>query len=267
MEVIKSKDNKLLKHFRKLKIKKCRQESNEFMIEGIRIIEEAVSAGAGIKYCLCSEELDGDRVKSLLKGMKDKNIKIYMVDSKLINDICDTENPQGIVAVIEKKKYEEEELFKNSDYLVVVDRIQDPGNLGTIIRTADAAGAHGIIISDGTVDPYSPKVLRSTMGSIFHVPVIFATDMIKAIDMLKARDFSVYVSSLEGSVPYHEEDYTGKTVIVIGNEANGVSSSIIHRADRLIKILMPGKAESLNAGIAGGILMFEVVKQRMAVDK
>jgi len=266
LEIIRSNDNKLLKHSRKLKIKKWRQENREFMIEGVRFLEEAVFAGTSIKYCLCSEDLGGDRIDSLIKEMLQRNIKVYLVEDNLMQDVCETKSPQGIVAVIEKREFNSDALFEESDFIVLIDRVQDPGNLGTIIRTADAAGAWGVIISDGSVDPYSPKVLRSTMGSIFHVPVIYDMDIVSAIGGLKTHGFTVYVSSLKGSTAYYNEIYRGKTAIVIGNEANGVDSKIVQTADRLIKIPMPGKAESLNAAVAGSILMFEVVKQRSNID-
>lgn len=267
LEIINSKDNKLLKHSRKLKIKKGRQESREFMIEGVRFVEEAVTSGAEIKYCLCAENLDGDRIESLLKTLKEKGVKLYEVESKLMKDIWDTETPQGILAVVGKKDNDIDGVIENSSFLILADRIQDPGNLGTLIRTADAAGAQGVIISEGTVDPYSPKVLRSTMGSIFHLPVIHVPNMVEAVDKLKSYGFNIYASSLEGSTPYYSEDYRKKTAVVIGNEASGIDGSIIQAADRLIKIPMPGNAESLNAGVAGGILMFEVVRQRERIDK
>lgn len=267
LEVIKSGENNLIKYSKKLKVKKYRQENGEFMIEGVRLIEEAVQSGAIIRYCLCSDNLEGDRVKSLLKDMKDNGVKVFETEDKFIEDICDTKTPQGILAVVRMKEHDMNGIVDKSDFIIVLDRIQDPGNLGTMIRTADAAGAQGVIISDGTVDPYSPKVLRSTMGSIFHIPVVHADSIGEAIQSLKKKGYKVYVSSLEGSSPYYREDYRGKTAIVIGNEANGVDGNIYALGDRMIKIPMPGSAESLNAGIAAGILVFEVARQRMDVDK
>lgn len=263
LEILSSKGNSIIKQSTKLKIKKYRQESGQFMVEGVRFVEEAIMSGAPVKYCLCSEELHGDRVELILGTMAKKNIKVYMVKGELMGQICDTETPQGIAAVIEKKDPDIDRLIEDCDFLILVDRIQDPGNLGTIIRTADAAGAGGVILAEGTVDLYSPKVLRSTMGSIFHVPVVSSLDIIDTIDKMKSNGFKVYVSSLEAAAAYYQEDYRGRTAIVIGNEANGVDSSIILHADRLVKIPMPGQAESLNAAVAGGILMFEVVRSRL----
>lgn len=263
LDRISSRENSIIRHSRKLKIKKYRQENKQFVIEGIRSVEEAVASGAHVQYCLCSENLSGDRIESLQRTAQKKGIKIYMTVGDLIEEICDTETPQGIVAVVDRISYSLEQLTADSDFLVITDRIQDPGNLGTIIRTADAAGAGGVVLSEGTVDPYSPKVLRSTMGSVFHIPVVSVPDICDAIDTMKERGFSIYASSLEGSSPYYSEEYNGKVVIVIGNEASGVERSILLKADRLIKIPMPGGAESLNAAVAGGILMFEVIRKRL----
>jgi TrmH family RNA methyltransferase len=250
MDIIKSKDNKLLKHSKKLNIRKYRQENDEFMIEGLRFVEEAVISCTNIKYCLYSEDLDGDRLEALVSTMSDKGIDVYRVKEGLINEICDTKSPQGIVAVVEKKDYKLEEIITGSSFFVMVDRIQDPGNLGTIIRTAHAAGGHGIIYNDGTVDPYSPKVLRSTMGSIFHLPALYYSNLLEPINILKEKGFTIYASDLEGSSPYFKENYKGNFAVIIGNEANGIDNSILASADRRIMIPMPGSAESLNAAVA-----------------
>lgn len=267
LEVIRSKDNKILKHSRKLGIKKYRQESRQFIIEGVRFIEEALNSNARIKYCLCSENLERDRIKSLVKSLSERNVEIYHVQGELLDEICDTNTPQGIAAVVEKDEFPPEEILKSTDFLIVLDRIQDPGNLGTIIRTADAAGAGGVVLSEGTVDPYSPKVLRSTMGSIFHVPVIQFQSTLDSVNRLKEEGFIIYASCLEGSVAYYNEDYQGKTALVIGNEANGIDMSIISTAEKRVLIPMPGRAESLNASVAAGILMFEVARCRAHIDK
>lgn len=267
MEIIKSRDNKVLKHYKKLKIKKFRHENKEFMIEGLRFVEDAFASGAELRYCLVSESLEGDRINKLLKDMSCRDVKIYRVEESLIDDMCDTKTPQGIVAIVKNRSFDIDRIIKKSSFIVITDRVQDPGNLGTIIRTSSAANADAVILSEGCVDHHSPKVLRSTMGSVFHLPVVNVENINDTIEELKKNGFSIFVSSLEGSTPYYEQDFSGKTALVIGNEANGVDHSIINQADRLIKIPMPGKTESLNAGIACGIMIFEVVKQRMHVDK
>lgn len=267
LEAIKSRDNKLIKHCKKLAVKKYREENRQFMIEGVRFVEEALMADIHIVYCLYSKTLSGHRVEVLLKSLNDRKIDVYTIEDGLMENICETSTPQGIVAVVEKKDCNMSEIINNSSFIIAIDRIQDPGNLGTIIRTAHAAGADGIILSEGTVDLFSPKVLRSTMGSIFHIPVVCNSDIVEDLDKLKNEGFCIYAASLNSSAPYYQEDYRNKTVIVIGNEANGIDSSIMIHTDRLIKIPMPGKAESLNVAVAAGILMFEIVKHRRDIDK
>lgn len=262
LEIIRSRDNNHIKMLKKLQVKKYRNDNNEYMIEGIRFIEEAFESGVKIKYCLCSETIKNDRAEELIKSMEQKKIKVYVTEDHVLKDVSDTVSPQGIIAVVEKENYDVESLRKKSSLIVIVDRVQDPGNLGTIIRTADAAGADAVILSNGTVDPYSTKVLRSTMGSIFHIPVVLVPDIVKFITEIKEEEFTVYITSLEASRSCYDEDYRRKSVIVVGNEANGVDDSIVYEADRLIRIPMPGKAESLNAAVACGILLFEIVRQR-----
>lgn len=266
LEIVRSRNNKLLKHGKKLNIRKYRQEDNEFLIEGLRFVEEAVAANADIKYCIFSENLKGDRASLLLDKMRSKKIDTYMVEDKLINEICDTKTPQGIAAVVKRHKINEDSIISDSNFLLIVDRLQDPGNLGTIIRTAHAAGIGGIIISSGTVDPYSPKVLRSTMGSIFNVPIIEAFDLSEIIHKIRGSGFTIYASSPSKSVPYWDEAYASKVAIIIGNEANGIDQEVIAQSDRQIKIPMPGGSESLNASVACGILAFEVLRQRAAAQ-
>jgi TrmH family RNA methyltransferase len=263
LEIIRSRDNNHIKVIKKLQVKKYRNDNNEYMIEGIRFIEEALESNAKIKYCLCSENIKNDRAEELIKGMKQKGIKVYVVEDDVLKDVSDTVSPQGILAVIEKQEYDIESLKKKSSLIVIADKIQDPGNLGTIIRTSDAAGADAVILTSGTVDPYSTKVLRSTMGSVFHIPVVFVPDILKFISDIKEDEFTVFITSLEASKSCYDEDYRRKTAIVVGNEANGVDDSIVYEADRLIRIPMPGKAESLNAAVASGILLFEIVRQRI----
>lgn len=267
MEIIRSRDNKLLKQSRKLNIRKYRGESCEFMIEGVRFIEEAVKSGASIKYCLCSESLVSDRVEKVKGELRKGGTDVYLVEDGLLKDICDTKTPQGIAAVVEISQPNMNLLLDSGKIIIMLDRIQDPGNLGTIIRTAHAAGAGGVILSEGSVDPYSPKVLRSTMGSIFHVPVVYSCNLLDIGAELKKKGYTIYASSLDASNPYYDQKYGKRCAVIIGNEANGIEKSLLDLADRLIRIPMPGGAESLNASVACGIILFEMVKSLDAVDK
>jgi TrmH family RNA methyltransferase len=250
-------ENKLVKDTLKLKMKKYRDAENKYVIEGVRFIEEAVNE-ENIQYLIYSSKLyetNGyDRVF-------DNVIEKYEVEDEVLKRICDTENPQGICAVVEKKKWNIKDI-KNT-FVAVADGIQDPGNLGTIIRTCDAAGAGGIVIIKGSADVYSGKTLRATMGSIFHLPVIFYDDFKSFAEDFKKEGYAIYASDIGASKYIYDCSFDKKTAVVIGNEANGIPDEHMAYSDVSIKIPMPGRAESLNASTAASIIIYEVVRQRI----
>ena len=192
--------------------------------------------------------------------LEEKNIKIFKTTNKIFNELIDTENTQGILAVL---RYKERDLVNNINqddkFVLILDRIQDPGNMGTIIRTADSAGVDAIILLKGCVDIYNPKVIRSTMGSIFDMNIIQTTQD-EAVDFLKANNFDIVSSYLHTESYYNETTYDGKIALVIGNEANGINDELISKSDKLVKIPIYGNAESLNAAISAAILMYEIKK-------
>ena len=195
---------------------------------------------------------------------------IYTVSETVFKSISETTNPQGILATIKMADYDLEEMIiaksidvrKCDKYFVILDEIKDPGNMGTIIRTADAAGFNGVIVSKGCVDVYNPKVLRSTMGSIFHIPINLSQDLSYALKEIKMQNIRVYAAHTKGNLYYYEADMTQSTAIVIGNEAFGISDKTMESADELISIPITGRAESLNASVAAGILMYEPLRQK-----
>ena len=259
--VITSKDNESIKAIRKLKEKKYRDISNEYIIEGIKLIQEAIQEKAKIKTIVVCDDCKttGGIPNDILYEIAKYNC-IY-VNEKVFNLITDVSNPQGILAVIEKNSSESEIDYKE-DLIVVLDNIQDPGNLGTILRTLDSIGLKQIILSKESADGYSPKVVRSTMGAIFRVKIIESDNLEKTIKEIKKHKFKVYATSLENSKSIYEVDYT-KSAIIIGNEANGVSKTLLDIADERIKIPMLGKTESLNASVATGIILYEYVRQKI----
>ena len=259
--VITSKDNESIKAIRKLKEKKYRDISNEYIIEGIKLIQEAIQEKAKIKTIVVCDDCKttGGIPNDVLYEIAKYNC-IY-VNEKVFNLITDVSNPQGILAVIEKNSSESEIDYKD-DLIVILDNIQDPGNLGTILRTLDSIGLKQIIISKESADGYSPKVVRSTMGAIFRVKIIESDNLEKTIREIKKHKFKVYATSLENSKSIYEVDYT-KSAIIIGNEANGVSRNLLDIADEKIKIPMLGKTESLNASVATGIVLYEAVRNKL----
>ena len=254
--VITSKDNEIVKHIRKLRDKKSRDEFGEFVIEGVKMIEEAVREKAKIKMVVVCEETSQDPIQKdvLYKIAKEK---LVYVNSKVFKMLTDVTTPQGILAVVEKNIQNEIDFSK--DLYLVLDNIQDPGNMGTILRTADSIALTQIIVPKGNADPYNPKVVRSTMGAIFRVNVIEVEDLAKTIKEMKKHKLQIFATDLATNDTIYDVNYK-KSVIVIGNEGNGVSKEILELADKRIKIPMPGKTESLNAAVATGIILYNAIR-------
>lgn len=261
MQIITSKDNENIKYIKKLKEKKYRDQSGEYIIEGIRLIEEAIQEDAVIKtIVICDECLESNSINQNLLYEIAKYNCIY-VDKKIFLSLTDVVNPQGILAVVGKSN-PDKKIDYTEDIIVVLDCVQDPGNLGTILRTIDSIGLKQVVLSKGCGDIYNPKVVRSTMGAIFRVNVIEADNILENIVDFKKHKFEILATSLENSKSIYDIDYD-KKVIVIGNEGNGVSKDILEKADQKIKIPMLGKTESLNASVATGIVLYEYVRQKI----
>lgn len=258
--IITSKDNEMVKHIRKLKEKKYRDEYGEYIVEGIKLINEAIEENLNVKTIVVCDNCDKEIINQNSMYEVAKHNCVY-VDEKVFNTITEVKNPQGILAVIEKKDKEKEINYKE-DIIVVLDDIQDPGNLGTILRTVDSAGLTQIIVSKKSGDVYNSKVVRSTMGAIFRVNVIESDNLVQTIKEIKKHKFSVISTSLDTDKSIYDVEYK-KVAIVIGNEANGVSKEIQDLSDTRIKIPMLGKTESLNASVATGIVVYEYVRQKL----
>ena len=261
MHIITSKDNEIIKHIRKLKEKKYRDEYNEYVVEGVKIVEEAIKENAKIKQVIvCNDTTKTYEIPTHIMLEIAKFDCIYVSD-KIFNYITQVTNPQGIMAIIEKQD-ENMQIDYNQDIIVMLDDVQDPGNLGTILRTVDSIGLNQIIVSKGTADSFNSKVVRSTMGAIFRVKIIEEEDLIKTIKELRKHHFKLLVTSLQTENSIYDIDFS-KKIIVIGNEANGVSKEIQDLADEKAKIPMLGRTESLNASVAAGIVMYEYVRQKI----
>lgn len=249
--IIISKDNEIIKNIKKLKEKKYRVDS--YIVEGIKMVKEAINENQEIALIAIREDFKID--------FDTKNIKTVTISNKIFNDISDVKTPQGILAVI--KKNQNNQIETNSDYILALDSLQDPGNMGTIIRTADSANINQIIINKTTVDPYSPKVIRSTMGAIYRTNIIEVEDLKATLKEMKSKGFQIITTDLKATQSIYDINYNNKTVVVIGNEANGVSQEILQTADKKVIIPMLGKTESLNASIAASIMIYEYVRQKI----
>ena len=261
MQIITSKDNEIIKNIRKLKEKKFRNQNNEYIVEGIKMIKEAIVEEAVIKLIvICEENVNSGVIDKKLLYEIAKYECIY-VSKKIFDLISDVQTPQGILAVIEKDNSEEKIDYKQ-EIIVVLDGIQDPGNLGTILRTIDSVGLNQVIVSKETADAYNPKVVRSTMGAIFRVNIIESENLKDTLKNMKKHKYKVMATSLETQNSIYDVDYN-KKVLVIGNEANGVSQAILDYADEKIKIPMLGKTESLNASVATAVILYEYVRNKI----
>lgn len=236
---------------------KVRNERNVFVVEGIKMFSEAPKNR--IEKVFISETLFNKKKQELnLDGLK-----VEILSDKVFSHVSDTKTPQGILCIVKQKKTKLEEIFTQKPaHLMILDNLQDPGNLGTIVRTAEGAGVSGIILSKDCVDIYNPKTIRSTMGSIYRMPFLYVEDLENAIEEVKKNDVKVYAAHLQGKNNYDEENYRTGCAFLIGNEGNGLRDEIAEKADIWVKIQMHGEVESLNAAIASSILMFEVCRQR-----
>lgn len=249
-----------------LKKSKERREEQCFIVEGPKMVMEAPKQWLKAVYISESFEKNPQQ-QSVLQALKERCEKVdaqfEVVADSVFKSVSDTQTPQGVLAVISMPEYKMEELLRGEKTnLLILESIQDPGNLGTMLRTGEGAGITGIIMNKTTVDLFNPKTIRSTMGSIYRVPFFVADDLEKVIAELKDKGVSIYAAHLKGNHAYDEEDYTKACGFLIGNEGNGLSNEIAELADTYIKIPMEGRVESLNAAISAALLMYEANRQR-----
>jgi len=245
--LITSTQNPHVKAWIKLHSKKYRTRTQSFLIEGFHLLEDAINSGWQIDTVIVQ---DGVALPDWLSQQK-----LITLSQQVFTAISQTETPQGVAAVVNMPATQP----ITGDRLLLIDQVQDPGNLGTMIRTADAAGFSQVILGKGTVDVYNDKVLRASQGSIFHIPVIEA-DLLELIPKLQTQAYTVLASALENSVAYDAVGQPNKVAVVMGNEGSGVNPEILQLADQCIKIPIYGQAESLNVSIAAGILMYQLRK-------
>jgi TrmH family RNA methyltransferase len=263
--VITSRENALIKKVVKLHTAAGRKKTRQYFTEGIRSVGQALEAGAPIAEVIYSAGVfrlpgGGELMDRVFKA----GLRTVEVSESLFKHISDTENPQPVMAVIDIKDRTPDDLPETQDLLLVIaDAIQDPGNLGTIIRTADAAGAKAVLLLKGTADPYGPKAVRGTMGSIFSIPVIAHDNAAELFGRLKERGVRLIAASPEGGTAYWDADFRGSIAIIIGNEANGISETAREYSDLCVALPMNGRAESLNAAVACGILLYKALEQRL----
>lgn len=258
--MITSSGNKKIKDLAAL-IKKsnARKKHNAYIIEGIRMFKELKKDE--ILDVFASESFEAENGEILSEIYPEYET----VSDRIFESVSDTKTPQGVMAVVKRKEYTLEKILEKRDTphsLLILDSLQDPGNLGTLVRAGEGAGITGIIMNETTVDIYNPKVIRSTMGSVFRVPFIYVKDIKEVIQKLYSKNINIYASSLEGAIEYDAPDYTKDIAFIIGNEAAGISKEVLDIVKDKVKIPMLGEVESLNAAVAGSILMYEAARQK-----
>ena len=258
--MITSTSSSQVKHVVQLQKKsKTRKEFLEFVVEGNKMVAEAPKDRVVKVYV--SENFNNmnlDYIREL--NIEDKKIEI--VSDSVFMQMSDTKTPQGVMAIVKMAQYEVNDILGENALIIAVENLQDPGNLGTILRMGEGAGITGVIMSSNTVDIYNPKTIRSTMGSIYRVPFFYAKDFNEELEQLKENGVKIYAAHLDGKNTYTQESYKNATAFLIGNEGNGLTDSVTKKADTLIKIPMQGQVESLNAAIACTILTYVAVRQR-----
>lgn len=239
---------------------KYRRETGLYVVEGPKMAselpqDEIESVYVTEDFLKSYQEIAGKMME--LKCME-------LVTDEVMKAMSDTETPQGILAVARQRQYEMKDILKRQDkaHLMILETLQDPGNLGTIMRTAEAAGVSGLVMDRKTADIYGPKVIRSTMGAIFRMPFVYVEDLKASLKEMKRAGICLYAARPEGAKDYDKEDYTGDMGFLIGNEAKGLSDDITSMADFSVKIPMAGSVESLNAAVAASVFMFEAARQR-----
>lgn len=258
--MISSTKNEQVKTVIELKKKaKARNEAKLFVVEGVRMVSELPKERTEKLY-VSESFLKNPENEAFLKEYP----RYEAVTDSVFAAMSDTQTPQGILALIRQYEYGIDDVLKadGKAHLMILENLQDPGNLGTILRAGEGAGITGLIMSRDTVDIYNPKVIRSTMGSVFRVPFFYTNDMFQTVRELKDRGIRLFAAHLGGKNNYEQEDYKGDIGFLIGNEGNGLTDELSDMADTWVKIPMAGNVESLNAAIAASILMFETARQR-----
>ncbi|MDD6441563.1 MAG: RNA methyltransferase [bacterium] len=247
------------------KKRKVREEDGIYIVEGLRMFVEAPQDK--VREVYVSESFYKKKREELCLDAWGKKLEI--LSDSVYGHVSDTKTPQGVLVVMEQMKYSLEEVIAGKEgrasLLMVLDNLQDPGNLGTILRAGEAAGVTGVVMSSDCVDIYNPKVIRSTMGSIYRMPFIYVEDLPTVVKMLGEKEIHTYAAHLKGKRSYEEEDFTKGTAFLIGNEGNGLRDEVADAAEIYVKIPMCGEVESLNAAIAASVLMFEAARQRRQI--
>lgn len=258
--MIESSANKQIRKIKRLeRDARFRRQEQCFVAEGWKMVREALQRHL-VRGLYLSEQ-EENRAQELLH-LSEYGMAYNVVSEKLFCEMSDTVNPQGVLAVVSMPTYRWEDLTGAGAALLCMEDVRDPGNIGTMIRTAEGAGMTGVVLSKGCADLFHPKVVRATMGALFRVRYVTDFDFSTRVENMKREGFTIYAADLAAERDFRDCDYGGRVAILIGNEANGLSDAARSQADRLVKIPMEGELESLNAAVAAGLLMYEIHRKR-----
>ena len=263
MNIISSPENRIVKEAASLAEKKYRDRAGCFLAEGPNLVKEAMQQGNRVRFIFIRAGAADAETASIAEEAEAAGLAAYVLTEGAFAKVTHTENPQPVCAVLEKRQYAPDEFFKKTDggCLLVLDRLQDPGNVGTLLRTAEAMGFAGAVVIKGTADPWQPKVVRAAAGSLLRLPVLVCEDAAQALALLKKADMRVYTAAMDADLTCWDAQLSQKAAVVIGNEGAGAGEEF-RKAATLLAIPMAGKTESLNAAVAGSMLMYESYRQK-----
>jgi RNA methyltransferase, TrmH family len=260
-----SKENSTIKHLHALSDPKTRKRERAFLIEGTKMVEEALRDNRGVAMVVASPTIMQHHGKGILKLAEHQSVELVWISERLMDTISESKTPQPVMAVVKMREYSEEELLAHSAKLIIVaHRLQDPGNLGTIIRTAEAVGASGMAITPNTVDPFNAKAVRASMGSLLRLPIVPVGDVARFIKKCKQRGFQTVATVVTGKKKHFDIDLTKPTVMILGQEGAGLSQDMLADIDLQVRIPMAETIDSLNVATAAAIILYEAVRQRLS---
>jgi len=261
--LIESTHNQYVKRLRALATRKGRREHGEFLVEGVRSLEEAAGAGAEISYLAhCPELADAPRARELAEYFGGAGDRVMEVTEQVFRSFTQVQSPEGLAAAVAIPATSLTDLGADAGLWLAAMDVRDPGNLGTLVRTADAVGADGLIAAGTCADLYEPKVVRASVGSVFHLPLVQSVAPKALLEWAAKGEVATVATTLEDATRYTDIEYPERVLLMFGGEARGLDADVVAEADFRVSIPMPGRADSLNVGVASGILAWEVLRQR-----
>jgi TrmH family RNA methyltransferase len=260
---ITSKDNSIIKRLRSLSDPKHRKKEHAFLIEGVKMVEEALRDKAGISMVVAAPGLVQHHGKGVLKLAESRGVDVVWISSALMDALSENKTPQPVMAVVTMREHSPDALFSRDPGLIVVaHQLQDPGNLGTIIRTAEAVGASGMAITPNTVDPFNAKAIRASMGSILRLPIVHVGDLTAFMKTCRQKKYQTIATILTGDRTHFDIDLTKPTAVIFGQEGAGLPQEVLSTIDLQIRIPMADTIDSLNVATAAAVILYEVMRQR-----